>query len=67
MKLATSDRQKLIFRFSVLGVFTGLLIGFFALEAATSANNTSQKCLTTYAKQVDAIAFHAMKECLPNL
>lgn len=67
MKLATSDRQKLIFRFSALGVFSGLLIGFFALEAATSANNVSQKCLSTYAKQAGAIAFHAIKECDPNL
>lgn len=67
MKLAMSDRQKLIFRFSALGIFGGLIMGFFALESATSASNVSQKCLTTYANQAGAIAFHAMKECAPNL
>jgi hypothetical protein len=57
-----SDRNKNLFRFCALGVFTGVMGGFWLLAQATPPRAT-QECLTSYSQQVGAIAFDAMKEC----
>ncbi|MCU0534940.1 MAG: hypothetical protein MUD14_13695 [Hydrococcus sp. Prado102] len=58
----SSDRKKNLFRFCAASVFTGVMGGFWVLAQATPPRAT-QECLTSYERQVGAIAFDAMKEC----
>jgi hypothetical protein len=62
MQFQLGDRQKNLFRLCALGVFTGVMGGFWLLAQATPPRAT-QECLTSYNHQVGAIAFDAMKEC----
>jgi fatty-acid desaturase len=58
-----SDRQKLVFRFSLLGLLVGGALVFFAIETARSDNQLTTQCLASYAHHVGQIPFDAMKEC----
>lgn len=57
-----SDRQKNLFRLCGLGIFTGVMGGYWLIAQAMPAP-PNQACLTSYSQQVGAIAFDAMKEC----
>jgi hypothetical protein len=58
-----SDRQRVLFRLSLLGILAGLITGCWALNAASNSDRLSENCLTSYAEQVGTIPFDAMKEC----